>query len=77
MRISAAPYIFRHRDCPPCCGNDATEKMRYQEEAIRAKNSLEALINNTEDQIWSVDKETRYVYMNKAYRHQNCLVNRN
>jgi PAS domain S-box-containing protein len=46
------------------------EKMRYQEEATRTKNSLEALINNTEDQIWSVDMETRYVYMNKAYRNQ-------
>jgi len=34
------------------------------------KYSLEALINNTEDQIWSVDKETRYVYMNKAYREK-------
>jgi len=43
---------------------------RVQEELIRTKNSLEALINNTEDQIWSVDRETRYVYMNQAYRHK-------
>jgi PAS domain S-box-containing protein len=47
-----------------------TEEKRAQEEVIWAKNSLEALINNTEDQIWSVDSETRYVYMNKAYRLQ-------
>lgn len=45
-----------------------TDEKRAQEEVMWTKYSLEALINNTEDQIWSVDRETRYVYMNKAYR---------
>jgi len=49
---------------------DISEEKRAQEEGIWTKNNLEALINNTEDQIWSVDKEMRYVYMNKAYRSQ-------
>lgn len=49
---------------------DISEEKRAQEESIRTKNSLEALINNTDDHIWSVDKEMRYVYMNKAYRRQ-------
>jgi len=49
---------------------DITEEKRAQEEVMWTKYSLEALINNTEDQIWSVDKETRYVYMNKAYREK-------
>ncbi|CAN5417440.1 hypothetical protein BH09BAC6_BH09BAC6_06910 [soil metagenome] len=49
---------------------DITEERRSQEEMTWTKNNLEALINNTEDQIWSVDKETRYVYMNKAYRYK-------
>ena len=49
---------------------DITEERRAQEELTRTKNSLEALINNTEDQIWSIDKESRYVYMNKAYRRK-------
>jgi len=49
---------------------DVTEEKRAQEEVAWTKNSLEALINNTEDQIWSVDTETRYVYMNRAYRTQ-------
>lgn len=55
-------------DCRVVVAIDVTEKLHYQDELIWTKNSLEALINNTEDQIWSVDKETRYVYMNKAYR---------
>jgi PAS domain S-box-containing protein len=51
-------------------GHDKTEANRAQEEIAWTKSNLEALINNTEDQIWSVDGETRYVYMNKAYRSQ-------
>ncbi|HZY38764.1 MAG TPA: PAS domain S-box protein [Mucilaginibacter sp.] len=51
-------------------GRDKTEASQAQEEIVWTKSNLEALINNTEDQIWSVDKEMRYVYMNKAYRSQ-------
>ena len=68
--ISSHAIKFRELDCRMVVATDATEKLLYQEEAIGAKNSLEALINNTEDQIWSVDVETRYVYMNRAYRTQ-------
>lgn len=46
---------------------DVTEKKHAQEEAVSTRNSLEALIDNTTDQIWSVDTESRYVYMNNAY----------
>ncbi len=49
---------------------DISEEKRALEDGLWTKNNLEALINNTEDQIWSVDKEMRYVYMNKAYRSQ-------
>jgi PAS domain S-box-containing protein len=51
-----------------------TDEKRAQEEVMWTKYSLEALINNTEDQIWSVDKETRYVYMNKAYRNRIARI---
>jgi PAS domain S-box-containing protein len=68
---------FQNADCRIVVATDVSERLRYQEQAslreqelIWTKNSLEALINNTEDQIWSVDKELRYVYMNKAYRDQ-------
>jgi len=46
---------------------DISHERRAQEEAHWTKTSLEALINNTHDHIWSVDKEMRYVYMNGAY----------
>jgi PAS domain S-box-containing protein len=38
------------------------------EEIAWTKNNLEALINNTEDFIWSIDREGKYIYMNSAYR---------
>jgi PAS domain S-box-containing protein len=66
--ITSHPVNFKNTDCRVAVATDATEKMLFREEAIRTKNSLEALINNTEDLIWSVDRATRYVYMNKAYR---------
>jgi PAS domain S-box-containing protein len=75
VQIISHDIKYKNIDCRIVVATDVSDKLRYQEEAIlreqeliRTKNSLEALINNTEDQIWSVDKETRYVYMNQAYR---------
>jgi PAS domain S-box-containing protein len=61
---------YKGAECRIMVATDVTEKIRFEEELIGTKNSLEALINNTDDQIWSLDKETRYVYMNKSYRKQ-------
>lgn len=47
---------------------DITYEMHAQEEILWTKNNLEALINNTEDLTWSIDREGKYVYMNSAYR---------
>lgn len=47
---------------------DISDEVAAQETVARIKNSLEALINNTEDLIWSVDTQARYVHMNKSYR---------
>jgi PAS domain S-box-containing protein len=56
-------------------GQDITHNTEIEKEAIKAadevawtKNNLEALINNTEDLTWSIDRDGKYVYMNTAYR---------
>lgn len=56
-------------------GQDLTSATEIEVNALNAaeeiawtKNNLEALINNTENFIWSIDREGRYVYMNTAYR---------
>jgi PAS domain S-box-containing protein len=47
---------------------DITYEMQVQEEILWTKNNLEALINNTEDLTWSIDRDGKYVYMNSSYR---------
>lgn len=38
-------------------------------ETLWSKNNLEALFNNTEELIWAINKERRYLYTNNAYRN--------
>jgi PAS domain S-box-containing protein len=49
-------------------GQDITHKKKTEEEMALTQTNLEGLIDNTDDLIWSVDSERRYVYMNKAYK---------
>jgi PAS domain S-box-containing protein len=49
-------------------GRDITNQKNTEKEIIWTKNNLEALINNTEDLIWSVNREYNYLYMNQAYK---------
>jgi len=50
-------------------GQDITDKVNSQKEISWTKKSLEAIINNTEDLIWSLDKNFSYLYMNQAYKN--------
>lgn len=50
--------------------NDVSDSTHAQEQVVWTKNNLEALINNTEDFTWSIDREGHYVYMNTAYRNR-------
>lgn len=49
-------------------GQDITHKKKTEEEIALTQTNLEGLIDNTDDLIWSIDGERRYVYMNKAYK---------
>jgi PAS domain S-box-containing protein len=49
-------------------GHDITHKKISEQEVINIKNNLEGLIDNTDDLIWSIDREKRYVYINKAFK---------
>ncbi|MDJ1506891.1 PAS domain S-box protein [Xanthocytophaga agilis] len=49
-------------------GLDVTKQHLIQMEIKRTKETLEALINNTEDNIWSVDCDRRILFANKAYK---------
>ncbi len=49
---------------------DVSDDKHAQDEIVWTKNNLEALINNTGNYIWSIDREGRYVYMNSSYRNR-------
>lgn len=80
VEINGHDIAYEDMDCRIVVATDASERFKYQAEAmmreqelIGTKSSLEALINNTDDQIWSVDRDGRYVYMNLAYRRSITL----
>ncbi|WP_179412447.1 PAS domain S-box protein [Mucilaginibacter sp. E4BP6] len=50
-------------------GQDITDKINSQKEISWTKKSLEAIINNTEDLIWSIDRDFGYLYLNQAYKN--------
>src|SRR5437660_1329131 len=41
---------------------DVSDDKHAQDEIVWTKNNLEALINNTGNYIWSIDRDGRYVY---------------
>ncbi|HVW98100.1 MAG TPA: PAS domain-containing protein [Mucilaginibacter sp.] len=47
---------------------DITDLYQAREDLLHTKNNLEALINNTEDLIWSVDDGKNYISVNAAYQ---------
>lgn len=51
-------------------GQDITQSMEIEKEITWTRNNLEALINNTQDYTWSINREGKYVYMNTAYRNR-------
>lgn len=54
-------------------GQDITDKVNNQKEIAWTKKSLEAIINNTEDLIWSLDRDLKYLYMNQAFKNAVSL----
>jgi PAS domain S-box-containing protein len=50
-------------------GQDISDKVNTQKEIAWTKSSLEAIINNTEDLIWSIDSNFCYLYMNQAFKN--------
>ncbi|TLP72910.1 PAS domain S-box protein [Maribacter sp. ACAM166] len=51
-----------------------TEKVNRNSEIVRLKNNQEAIINSTEDLLWSVDTEFRLIIANNSYHK---LIERN
>lgn len=50
-------------------GRDITNEKIAEKEIALTQTNLEGLIDNTDDLIWSFDRDRGYVYMNKAYKN--------
>ena len=50
-------------------GRDITEEIKNKEKIRASENNLNALINNTKDLIWSIDKNYRLISANKTFRN--------
>lgn len=46
---------------------DVTEQMKIQEKILRDDENLRAIINNTSDLIWSIDKDYNFISANDAF----------
>jgi PAS domain S-box-containing protein len=49
---------------------DITSKRKAQEELIWTKNNLQALIDNTQDDIWGIDREHKLIALNSSYKNK-------
>ncbi len=73
MYINATGNIieYQERKCVLSLMNDVTEKIKAESQKEFEKRDKEALINTTDDQIWSVSKEFNFIAGNKAFI--NCI----
>ena len=59
--------IYPSKDELIVFGKDVSHEILAAEELVWIKTNLEALINTTEDLIWSIDRNKNYVYLNKSF----------
>ncbi|MGC4099986.1 PAS domain S-box protein [Ferruginibacter sp.] len=68
MHFSYCPVLKENGDVDICItGSDITEKKLAEQQKDFDSNNLSALINNTTDLIWSVDREYKLIAFNEAF----------
>ncbi|HCL06483.1 MAG TPA: hypothetical protein DHW64_11225 [Chitinophagaceae bacterium] len=67
VEITAHHILHNEKPSVLVLVNDITEKVNAEEESRFERNNREALINNTTDLIWSVDKNLRLITANQPF----------
>jgi PAS domain S-box-containing protein len=67
MRTTCNIINYKGRKCVLCLLNDVTEKVKAESQKEFERRDKEALINTTEDQIWSVSKDLKFIAGNNAF----------
>lgn len=74
-RASIKPVFSRgHVSAITCFITDITDKEGFEKNIFRTKASLNAIINNTKDAIFSVDRNYRLLVLNEAFKEASFLV---
>mgnify|MGYP002619801116 FL=1 len=73
VEITAHGIPYKGRNARMVTVHDVTEQVKTAQEKAFASNNLSALINNTEDLMWSVDTDFRLITSNEAF---NRMVER-
>jgi PAS domain S-box-containing protein len=67
VEITAHSIPYRGRKARMVIVHDVTERVKIEQEKEFASNNLAALINNTNDPMWSVDTNFRLITSNEAF----------
>ena len=76
LEITLSP-VYGHKEITGVCVNinNITDKKLIEQERLFDQRNLEALINNTSDMMWSIDKDYQLVTFNKPFeRHMENVV---
>ncbi|WP_207421824.1 PAS domain-containing protein [Desertivirga brevis] len=68
VNISGHGIRYQGSDCEMVMVHDVSEQIKSKQEITLAKESLDALINNIEDQIWSVDSNYNLLSANISFK---------
>lgn len=69
VNITGHEIMYAGRKAEFVLAHDITQEILAHEELLAAKNNLDAVINNTQDLIWSIDKEYRIISVNHAFKN--------
>jgi PAS domain S-box-containing protein len=67
VQISSHQIIYAGKSAILIQANDITERMEAERALAKLQTNQEALINNTNDLIWSVDNQLRLITANRAF----------
>jgi len=68
VNISGHGIKYQGRDAEIVMSHDVTEQEKSKQKIIVAKENLDALINNIDDQIWSIDSDYKVISANIAFK---------
>ena len=74
VEIKIMSFNFNGRRASLTVATDISDRLKAEQDALKAKADMQALIENTDDAIWSVDREGLITVVNDNYRKMYASV---